>query len=148
MTNTPKSPATFIVTVKVMNPMIPSSEQKIKEEWGYAGRPKVWQLGFDSALKERAELLPIINQQQEEIEKLKAELKHWEDRFDALVGERSADMAGNKVITLQSRFDGLLKELEKMEPRRMYDRYGEYGESESVFLRYDIQSIIKQARGE
>jgi len=111
------------------------------------GMPDVYRYQFLEGYRQaESELLPIINKQAEEIEKLKAGVKHWEDRFEALVGERSADMAGNKVITLQSSFDGLLKKLEDSIDKEVDDPIGD---EKHLLVRYvDIQSIIKKARGE
>lgn len=123
--------------------------------------------------KAESEHLPIINQQAEEIEKLE-QLRHkyfeLQDKIVPQLNEEVKKLKGQGITTLndyreevkmrleaqterdalQSRFDGLLKELEGVE---RYDEMGDYvtvirpSVDGSWVAHSDIQSIIKQARG-
>jgi hypothetical protein len=90
----------------------------------------------------------LIGQQQSVNEKmtlkiceLEAEIKSWKDRFKAIVGEDSVDMAGNKVIALQSKCHWMAKDINSLIVRLVKFPQNEIDKA----VRYsDVRAIIEK----
>jgi hypothetical protein len=59
--------------------------EEIKRQWGYDGKPKQWQQGFDSMLRELTELISHLEEGEKAIAKLK--LIHFSDCNDRNCGK-------------------------------------------------------------
>lgn len=143
----------FIKSNLARHPMTkqPKSKEQLQKEWGYDGKPKQWQHGFSCAMQERDDLLPIINQQAEEIEKLKADIQQMGKEYD----ETREDAIGAKYSlgALQSRFDELVKSLDAISGQLYFDiptgNVSAFALIQLLKKYYEeLQSLVTKAKGQ
>ena len=73
--------------------------KKITKEYGYSGKPKQWQMGFDSAMKELKAILPQWTSVEDGLPEEEGEFITWSGHFSSHTGYYRGHWASGRIVT-------------------------------------------------